>query len=64
MLYIGKGLLTQINEVHEYPPITKEDIRKALMSISTEEYEEIWKRTFGESYKEFVDKLLDNYKEL
>lgn len=30
------------------------------MSISTEEYEEIWKVTFGESYKEFVDKLLDN----
>lgn len=58
--HIGKGLAKQINEVHEYPNATKEDIRKALMSISTEEYEELWRRTFGESYKEFVDKLLDN----
>lgn len=60
MIQIGKGLIKQVKEVHEYPPTTKEDIRKALMSISTEEYEEIWKRAFGETYKEFVDKLLNN----
>lgn len=60
MIQIGKGLLTQVNEVHEYPPATKEDIRKALMSISNKEYEELWKVTFGETYKEFVDKLLEN----
>lgn len=60
MIQTGKGLLTQINEIYEYPPITKEDIRKALMSISTEEYEELWRRTFGETYEEFVNKLLEN----
>jgi len=60
MIHIGKGILAQVNEVHEYPPTTKEDIRKALMSISNEQYEEIWKETFGETYKEFVDKLLEN----
>lgn len=60
MIQIGKGLFTQINKVHEYPLPTKENIKEALMSISTEEYEAIWKRTFGETYKEFVDKLLEN----
>lgn len=59
-LHISEGFIKQVREVHEYPIATKESIRKALMSISTEEYEEIWKRAFGETYKEFVDKLLDN----
>lgn len=59
-LIIGEGLFTQLNEVYEYPPATKEDIRKALMSISNKWYEELWRRTFGETYKEFVNKLLEN----
>ena len=59
-IVVGKGLLAQINEVHEYPIPTKDNIREALMSISTEEYETLWKETFGETYKEFVDKLLEN----
>lgn len=57
MIHIGKGIITQINEIHEYPSTTKEDIRKALMSISNKWYEELWKRTFGETYEEFINKL-------
>lgn len=60
MINIGKGLLTQINEVHEYSSITKENVREALMSISNKCYEELWRRTFGETYEEFVNKLLEN----
>lgn len=62
MIQIGEGLLAQINEVHEYPiPIaTKENIREALISISDKRYEELWRETFGETYEEFVNKLLEN----
>lgn len=61
MIQIGEGLLAQINEVHEYLPIaTKENIREALMSISDKRYEELWRETFGETYEEFVNKLLEN----
>lgn len=60
MIQTSKGLITQVNEIHEYPTVTKENIREALMSISNKWYEELWRRTFGETYEEFVNKLLEN----
>ena len=61
MIQIGKGLLSQIDEVYKYPTekITKENIREALMSISDENYEALWKNSFGETYKDFVEHLLE-----
>ena len=60
MIQIGKGLLTQINEIHEFSNIIdKEEVKKFCMSISDEGYENLWKETFGETYEEFIDKMLE-----
>lgn len=61
MIQTGKGLLSQIDKVYEYPieKITKENLKEALMSISDENYEALWKRSFGETYKDFVEHLFE-----
>ena len=56
---VGKGILDQIYEMHELPTkLTKEEVKDALMSISTESFENLWKESFGESYEDFVDCIL------
>lgn len=61
MIQTGKGLLAQINENHYIRyTINKEEIRECLMSISDENYETLWKKTFGETYEEFINKMLEN----
>ncbi len=61
MIQTGKGLLVQINEVHPIKhAVTKENIRESLMSISDESFEILWKKTFGETYEEFINKMLEN----
>ena len=60
MIQIGKGLLTQINEIHEFSNIIdKEEVKKFCMRISDEAYENLWKESFGETYEEFIDKMLE-----
>ena len=60
MIQIGKGLLTQINEIHEFSNIIdKEEVKKFCMRISDEVYENLWKESFGETYEEFIDKMLE-----
>lgn len=57
---IGKGIIDQINEIHEFTTkITKKEVKDALMSISTESFENLWKESFGESYEDFVNSVLD-----
>lgn len=61
MIQTGKGLLAQINENHYIRhTINKKEIREYLMSISDENYETLWKKTFGETYEEFINKMLEN----
>lgn len=60
MIQIGKGLLVQINEIHEFSNIIdKEEVKKFCMRISDEAYENLWKESFGETYEEFIDKMLE-----
>lgn len=60
MIQIGKGLLEQIKETHEFSNIIdKEKVKKFCMDISDENYENLWKESFGETYKEFVDKMFE-----
>lgn len=62
---IGKGIIDQINEIHEFTTkITKEDLKDFLMSISDENYEILWKESFGESYEDFVNKILNPNEEI
>lgn len=62
---IGKGLLEQIKEIHEFPnKLTKEDLKDFLMSISDENYEILWKESFGETFEDFVNKILNSNEEI
>lgn len=49
MIQTSKGLLGQINQIYEYPPITKENTRQALLDvgdifINNKRFAELWKR--------------------
>lgn len=56
---IQKGIVEQIKETYHYPNfINKEEFRSFLLSLGTDSYCGLWKSTFNEEYKDFVNKLL------
>lgn len=60
LLFTGKGFLEQVKENYEFSTnINKEDLKTFCMSISDENFETLWKESFGETYEEFVNKMLN-----
>lgn len=54
----GKGILENSKIVYEYPKITKARFKKMALSLKDEHFCKVWKETFGESYDDFVEKML------
>ena len=60
-IYTGKGLIKQMNETHTFSTeVNKKSLKEFLINVvSDDEYEMLWKRTFGETFEEFVNKVLE-----
>ena len=60
-IYTGKGLIEQMNEIHIFSTeVNKKSLKEFLINVvSDDEYEMLWKRTFGETFEEFVNRILE-----
>lgn len=60
-IHTGKGLIEQMSEIHTFSTeVNKKSLKEFLINVvSDDEYEMLWKRTFGETFEEFVNKVLE-----
>lgn len=60
-IHTGKGLIEQMSEIYTFSTeVNKKSLKEFLINVvSDDEYEMLWKRTFRETFEEFVDKILE-----
>lgn len=60
-IHTGKGLIEQMSETYTFSTeVNKKSLKEFLINVvSDDEFEMLWKRTFGETFEEFVNKVLE-----
>lgn len=57
----GEGLIEQMSKTYTFSTeINKKSLKEFLINeVSDDKFEMLWKITFGETFEEFVDKVLE-----